>query len=346
MLSVVLCTYNGEHFVEACIESVMQQDIDKSMFELVIVDDASTDSTPEILKRMEEKYTDNIVLILKDEHHSVTRLSNRNVGVEYATGDYIMFLDQDDWYRQDAFRILHQAMERDPELDYIEYAFYWTNKAGEVQGMSGQADGAFYKYKLAEESDRNEYAKKFILPGHTYAWCRIYRKSFLVDNQIKHNDGEMVSGYRDNFFAGLTALYCTCFAKWYEPLYFYRIYLGSDSHAKSKNDKGVFERCKVGLFLYEEYERRGLLEKNREMTEFMFLVTILKKPFWTLLEQFDPIPYSVLAFIQDSVRTLCPDYEKNAIAKSWPELEQLFVIMKHDWTPEFLSALKERYGKQ
>ena len=88
--SVIIASYNIENYISEAIESVLSQDFDN--FELIIVDDCSTDRTPEII----DKYQDERIRICKTSQNTGTAGGSRNVGMKVAEGEYIIFLDGDD----------------------------------------------------------------------------------------------------------------------------------------------------------------------------------------------------------------------------------------------------------
>lgn len=88
--SVIIATYNVMDYVEEAIESVLNQDFDN--FELIVVDDCSTDKTREII----EKYKSEKVSIYSTKANTGTAGGPRNIGLEHAKGEYILFLDGDD----------------------------------------------------------------------------------------------------------------------------------------------------------------------------------------------------------------------------------------------------------
>ena len=90
--SVIVPMYNSAAFIDKCVLSVLNQSY--SDFELILVDDGSTDSTLEICKRYEKE--DCRVKVIHKENGGHT--SARNVGLEISRGGYILFLDSDDWY--------------------------------------------------------------------------------------------------------------------------------------------------------------------------------------------------------------------------------------------------------
>lgn len=346
MISLIICTYNGEIYIEECLESVFSQTIAKDKLEIIIVDDASTDHTVEMLKKYKEKYPERITLILCEKNSHESMIITRNTGVECAKGKYIMFLDQDDCYCTDAFELLYEKMEADKDLDYIEYSYNDTNEDGVVTRTTRKNKHGMDKYEIDNEDKRKQLAKERILPGTTFAWSKIYRRSFLVDNNIRHNDREIRTGYSDNFFSGLIGCYCKKFANLYEPLYFYRNYAGSYSHASVRNDKNQFERYKVGKIYLEECARRGLLQEQREYVEFVFLRTFLVKTFHRYVMTFDPIPYKLLHKMQSYIYQNCPKYKENQIAKKWNSFDKPFEWLEQEWTPEYLDQVKEQLSKE
>lgn len=118
ILSIIVSVYNAEKYLETCLESLLNQDIDKSMYEIICVNDGSTDGSFAILKEYEKQY-DNVVLIDKEnEGVSIAR----NIGLEKARGDYVWFIDADDWVARQCFGIIKQEIEKyDPSVVQIGF---------------------------------------------------------------------------------------------------------------------------------------------------------------------------------------------------------------------------------
>lgn len=91
--SIIVPTYNRENYLFKCIDSVLDQTYDN--FELIIVDDGSTDNTEKLVK----KYKDKRIKYFKNENHGIGY--SRNFGLDKAKGDYIFFLDSDDYLNED-----------------------------------------------------------------------------------------------------------------------------------------------------------------------------------------------------------------------------------------------------
>lgn len=106
-ISVIIPAYNTESFLEKCVNSVAEQTYPKELLEIIIVDDGSTDSTGQVADNLAKKYS-NIKVI----HQPNGGSSNaRNHGLREATGDYIGFVDSDDFLSPNAYKELMEAIE-------------------------------------------------------------------------------------------------------------------------------------------------------------------------------------------------------------------------------------------
>ncbi len=105
MISVIISTYNRRKQLKRAIQSVLNQSYKD--FELIVVDDCSTDGTEEMLKKFPQ------VEYFKTKRNSGHDGLPKNIGIQKAKGDYICFLDDDDIWRRDALKVL---------LKYIEYS--------------------------------------------------------------------------------------------------------------------------------------------------------------------------------------------------------------------------------
>lgn len=92
-LSIIIPVYNVERYLRQCLESCLSQDVPKSQYEVIIVNDGSPDNSQAIIDEYSSKY-DN-VRVLKKKNGGLS--SARNAGLNIASGDYIWFVDSDDW---------------------------------------------------------------------------------------------------------------------------------------------------------------------------------------------------------------------------------------------------------
>ena len=149
--SVIVPTHNGADRIEKALASVREQTI--TDYELIIVCDACTDESAEIA----EEYGR---VIVTDAHRDGLA---RNAGIDAATGEWILFLDDDDWFiHEHCFEILTNAVSNITE-DVLDFGFIWK----------------WHGYKKPRRDEM------FVM-----AWCRAWRRSFIGDNRFDDGDFE------------------------------------------------------------------------------------------------------------------------------------------------------------
>ena len=112
--SIIIPVYNGEKYIEFCLNSIISQALKD--WELILIDDGSTDKTPELLHKYVNK---NIYLISKsNEGVSVAR----NKGLDIAKGEYILFVDADDILYPNALSTLYDSQKK-MKVDYLRYEY-------------------------------------------------------------------------------------------------------------------------------------------------------------------------------------------------------------------------------
>ena len=116
MISVIIPVYNVEDYLHVCIDSILKQTFQD--FEIICIDDASTDSSLEILEFFAQK--DSRIKIFKNEKN-IGLGPSRNRGMDLACGKYILFLDGDDWYSEDALEIAYrQASGKNTDITFFQ----------------------------------------------------------------------------------------------------------------------------------------------------------------------------------------------------------------------------------
>lgn len=132
--SVIIPAYNAEKTLGRAIESVMEQTWPAD--EIIVVDDGSQDRTAEVAKEYGE-----VVRLVQQTNAGVS--AARNHGAEASTGDWLAFLDADDWYFPDRLRWHAEWIQEDSTLDFFTGDYEYRNEAGELIGtsMSSHASG-------------------------------------------------------------------------------------------------------------------------------------------------------------------------------------------------------------
>lgn len=97
MVSVIIPVYNVERYLARCLDSVLEQTYKN--YEIICVNDSSPDNCKEILKRYERKYTDKIIVLHNEQNVGLGKTRER--GIEASSGEYLMFIDSDDYIKKD-----------------------------------------------------------------------------------------------------------------------------------------------------------------------------------------------------------------------------------------------------
>jgi glycosyltransferase involved in cell wall biosynthesis len=125
-LSILIDTYNHEAFIERAITGVLEQDFPLDDAEILVVDDGSTDRTPEILKKFEPK-----LRVLRKPNGG--QASAFNFAIPQSRGEIIALLDGDDWWTKDKLRTILAVFEANPDVGTIGHGYFTADGSGRLQ---------------------------------------------------------------------------------------------------------------------------------------------------------------------------------------------------------------------
>ncbi|MEO1389785.1 MAG: glycosyltransferase [Cyanobacteria bacterium J06634_6] len=123
LVTVLIDTYNHEQFIEHAIVSVLEQDLENKDWEILVIDDGSTDRTPDIIR----KFSSQVRYIRKQNGGQASAF---NLGIPEAKGEIIAFLDGDDWWRQDKLRRVLKVLETSPEVGAVGHGIIEAYDSG------------------------------------------------------------------------------------------------------------------------------------------------------------------------------------------------------------------------
>jgi glycosyltransferase involved in cell wall biosynthesis len=130
-ISVIVPIYNMEKYLEKCLDSLLSQTLEE--IEIICVDDGSKDASPEILKRYAEKSAK--IISLRKENGGLS--DARNYGLPYATGEYIGYLDSDDFVDTDMYEIMYNKA-KEQGSDIVECNLHHTYQDYEDTEVMGK----------------------------------------------------------------------------------------------------------------------------------------------------------------------------------------------------------------
>lgn len=165
MISVIIPIYNVEKYLRQCLESVINQNYRE--YEVILVNDGSTDSSKKIAIEFCEKY--NNIKFIDKVNGGLS--SARNAGLEVANGEYIVFIDSDDYIRSDYLEKLYQSIsQNDSDISICNLVKVYEKKGEEEKGNLDVNCTKWYS---------NVDVLKMIFEGKIfcYAWDKIYKKS-------------------------------------------------------------------------------------------------------------------------------------------------------------------------
>jgi glycosyltransferase involved in cell wall biosynthesis len=125
-ITFVIVTYNHEPFIEEAIGSVLEQDFPAAEMEIVVVDDGSTDRTPEIARKFEPR----VRLVRKENGWQASAL---NAGVPEARGEIVAFLDGDDWWAREILKSVVGALDVNPAVGIVGQGIVMVERDGREQ---------------------------------------------------------------------------------------------------------------------------------------------------------------------------------------------------------------------
>lgn len=168
-LSIIVPVYNGEGYIEKCLESILEQNLPNDQYEIIVIDDGSTDLSSEIADKYQKKYSH--VRVIHKRNEGLPQA--RKTGVLNAEGKYIAFVDVDDWIEKDMYSVLLQAIKKyDVDMVCCNYAMEYEDKRKE-QIISDSSKLLFFD---SYEGMKRMHERKNI---YQFAWNKLYKKELF-----------------------------------------------------------------------------------------------------------------------------------------------------------------------
>lgn len=314
-LSIIVPVYNmaTEQKLEYCMNSLVNQTIDD--YEIITVDDASTDHSLEILKEYERKYPDKVKVI---QHERNKRQGGaKNTGLRVAAGEWIGFIDSDDWVTNDFYeKLLRKAEETGADLVGCDYNLV-TEHTMQI--------GKIVQNNLQEQTgilDEEKHKSLLMRPGSMV--IKIYRHQVIQENHLEFPEEIF---YEDNCAGPLWSLYFTHYEKVEEPMYYYYQHQVSTVHHIT--EQKCLDRMRAAVLLYEECEKRGFLSKYKTEIEYRFAELYYVITLFSYLQGVKHPKLSFVRKLRGGVEARFPEFEKNPYyLKQTGEEEQQLIAMQ------------------
>lgn len=296
-LSVIVPVYNmaAERKLNYCMDSLVNQTIDD--YEIIAVDDASTDNSLEILQEYANMYPGKVKVIACPVNRR--QGGAKNEGLKVATGEWLGFIDSDDWVVPDYYeKLITRAEETDADVVGCDYSLVHTHtlETGEiVQVNTSDQTGAL---------DTEKRRKLLLRPGSMVV--KIFRHSVIRENNLRFPENIF---YEDNCASPLWWLYFTRFERVEEPLYFYYQHENSTVHRIS--EQRCRDRMRAEEIFLEECEKRGFLEMYEREIEYSFTQLFFTNTLFTYMQGEKHPKLSFVRELREAVDRRFPDFQKN-----------------------------------
>ncbi len=251
-ISVLVPVYNVEDNLDRCMQSILNQTFKD--FEVIMVDDGSTDSSPQICDRYAEQY--DFIKVIHKENEGLGPTRDR--GVREASGEYVYHCDSDDWLKEDLLEKAYAAIKK-ADADVCIFGYDIFNEAnGELKpfGSVRLPDGVFTAHEEITKLFADNYSNDFVVLS---AWNRLYKRSFIIDNELWF---PALRRSQDVAYSVLLFDKITKLVTLSDAYYCYVIQPGT---YKGRSYEEIIEICQsVNAFISEYFEKWGLLSKAQK----------------------------------------------------------------------------------
>lgn len=254
MVSVIIPIYNAEKYLERCVQSVLNQTV--TSLEVILVNDGSTDKSLEICERIKKK--DSRVCVIDKMNEGVSEA--RNTGINLAKGEFIFFVDSDDWIEPVMLEKLLEKANMEEERNMVVCAHYCENLSGEQQEKWNvcSREREWNSKNVIDCVANMEETRVF-----SYLWNKIYQRKIIEKHNIRF-EKELATGedlvFNLKYFKYVKKCEYLC-----EPLYHY-IKHGTDSQC-AKYKKRLYEMVQeVSARRYSFYNNFNMLSNERYRT--------------------------------------------------------------------------------
>lgn len=172
-ISILIPVYNVENYLRFCLDSILQQK--EQIYEIILVDDGSTDDSRNICDKYREEYPEIIQVYHRNNQGAY---ASRNFAFDQSSGEYVWFIDPDDYISEETISVIREKIiaYNQPDVVTLTYRKFKHD--------------AFFDYENKPEFEGVVSGKDYLKQGNLcpYLWARVYKKEFLLNNNIRFND--------------------------------------------------------------------------------------------------------------------------------------------------------------
>ena len=317
-VSVIVPFYNVENYIEKCLETLVNQTLKD--IEIILVNDGSKDRSIDIVNKFLKQYPEKIVYLEKENGG----LSDaRNFGIPHAKGEYIAFLDSDDYVEKDMYENMYELAKKE-DSDMVECDFYW-----EYPDKLKKDEGTIYHGK-----------KEMIEKVRVVAWNKLIKKEILEKSDVKFPKGLR---YEDVEFTYKLVPYIEKVSFLKKPCVHYVQREGSISNKQNERNKEIFDVLDNVINYYKENE---IYDTYKDELEYVYVRYAFCSSLLRIVKIKDEdIQQKLLDLTWDNVNNKFPNWKNNPILKNNKSLKNLYLRTINKFTFNMYTTLLSIFQK-
>ena len=319
-VSVIVPFYNVEGYIGRCLDSLVKQSLDD--IEIILVNDGSQDRSKIVVDKYLKEYPEKIVYLEKENGG----LSDaRNYAIPYAKGEYIAFLDSDDYVEYTMYKDMYELAKKE-NSDMVECDFYWE-----------------YPYKNKTKEDKGliyNGKKEMIEKVRVVAWNKLIKKDILEKSKVIFPKGYR---YEDVEFTYKLVPYLDKVSFLKKPCVHYIQREGSISNNQNERNKEIFD---VLGHVIDFYKENDLYEEYKDELEYIYIRYAFCSSLLRIVKIEDQnIQQELLDLTWEKVNTTFPEWKKNPILKSKKDLKSIYLKTINEFTYEMYTTILSLFQK-
>lgn len=330
-LSIIVPVYNmaADGKLAYCMDSLVNQTI--SDYEIIAVDDCSTDDSLAVLKGYEQRFPDKVHVI----HSEVNKHQGgaKNIGLRAAKGEWIGFIDSDDWIAPDMYeRLIGRAKETGADVVGCDYCLTEEHsmKVGQIVPNNKSSQSGLL------DSDKR---RSLILDGGSLV-VKIFKRSMILEKELWFPENIF---YEDNAVGNSYLVLAKHFEYIEEPMYYY--YQHDTSTVHTFSEKRCEDRMDAGRLMLQEAKRHGYYEEFVPELEYSFTLLFYINTLFTYMAGVNRKKYGFVRSMGKEMKRTFPDFEKNPYYQERThEEEKKLIAMQQKSTLFFMLYYKLLWG--
>lgn len=317
-VSVIVPFYNVENYIEKCLNTLVHQTLED--IEIILVNDGSQDRSMVVVKKFLEQYPDKITYLEKENGG----LSDaRNYALPYAKGEYIAFLDSDDYVEKTMYKDMYELAKKE-DSDMVECNFYW-----EYPDKKKEDIGVVYNGK-----------KEMLEKVRVVAWNKLIKKEVLEKSKVTFPKGYR---YEDVEFTYKLIPYLDKVSFLKKPCIHYIQREGSISNNQNERNKEIFDVLEHVIDFYKEND---LYDEYKDELEYIYIrYAFCSSLLRTVKIKDEFVQRKLLDLTWEKVNTTFPEWKKNPVLKSKKDLKSIYLKTINKFTFEMYSTLFSLFQK-